>query len=115
MGKVSLMVIIVVMAVTAAALNVVQEWKLNSDSNIKWSDKCDFVGITNYDKIIEITSQEKCQEICLADERCSHFTHEKTLGGICSLKTSKEDLKEKGSANPNNTCGYVIHRVFEKY
>ena len=115
MVKILLLVVIAIMATISVAQKSEPEWKwkLSSDSKIKWSDKCDFPDISSYDTSFEIKSQEKCQELCLADERCTHYTHETPLGGICYLKTSHEVSKEEGvgPANRNTACGYVIHRV----
>jgi len=116
MVKMLLMIIGILAAISSAQKSANQEWKLSSDSKIKFSEKCDFAGISIYDTVFEIKSQEKCQSLCLADEQCTHFTHEKPLGGICYLKSSKQVLKEKGveSASHNTACGYVIHRVKRK-
>ena len=40
-----LMIIGIMAAISSAQKSANQEWKLSSDSKIKWSENCDFVGI----------------------------------------------------------------------
>ena len=87
-----------------------RKWKVGYSGKVKWSNMCDFSGGDYHSKLGVLPN--KCEELCLADKRCTHFSTK--LKG-CFLKESKHSiLKEKSVKGPLglvNFCGYVIDRV----
>ncbi len=90
-----------------------RNWILGSSGKVKWSQSCDFVG-KHYAKKSGIITTKGCEDLCLADNRCTHFTSTWT-SGKCFLKTSNnsvlKDFNKNGIMDFATVCGYVIDRV----
>lgn len=102
--------IVAIFAIVISAQSPDRKWRLGASGEIKLRENCDFVG-GNYDARLRVASLASCEDICLVDQRCSHFTY--NFYGTCFLKTlppgKLENSLENGFFNP--TCGYVINRV----
>lgn len=105
--------LIVIMATTLSDAQTSNlEWKLGSTGKARWSVSCDFPG-DYYDTINEILQEEACEELCVADKRCAHFTFNPRIA-VCYLKKFQQPLVyEKNSElkYSSNICGFVIDRV----
>ena len=104
---------IILIATSIAAQSSDRKWKLGSSGKVKWSNNCDFFG-GDYVQKPGILSSSKCEEFCVSDNRCTHFTS-KLSSGKCLLKTMKGiTVKEKILSGVNGfttICGYVTDRV----
>lgn len=102
--------VVVIFAIAISAQSSDRKWKSGASGEMKFSENCDFVG-GDYDGRLRVASLASCEDICLVDQRCSHFTY--NFYGTCFLKTlppgKLEKSLESGFFNP--TCGYVIDRV----
>jgi len=108
-----LTIIITATAISAQSSN--RKWKLGFSGKVKWSNQCDFLG-GDYATTTGIMLSPKCEELCVSDNRCTHFTYTFNLRtGKCYLKTIKDTIvKEKivsGAYGLTTICGYVTERV----
>lgn len=100
--------LIVVMTTTlSGAQSSEREWKLGFTKKVKWSEKCDFFG-GDYAQTFDNSQAGKCEERCVADKRCTHFTSNPWMG--CFLKTLKKPFVSETVAY-NTICGFAIDRV----
>jgi len=92
-----------------------RNWILGSSGKVKWSKSCDFFG-KDYAQKSGIITSKYCEELCVADNRCTHFTSVWTTGK-CLLKTSGNSVMKVRNLNGFNSllfttvCGYVVDRV----
>lgn len=108
-----LLLTIILIATSISAQSSDIKWKLGSSGKVKWSNNCDFFG-GDYVQKTGILLSSKCEELCVSDNRCTHFTS-KLSSGKCLLKTMKGiTIKEKILSGVNGfttICGYVTDRV----
>ena len=87
--------------------------QIGSTGKVKWSKSCDFKGKDLAEKNGIITTK-KCEELCVANNRCTHFTSIWT-SGKCYLKASNNSVMKENNKDGimafATTCGYVINRV----
>lgn len=106
--------LLVIFAISISAQSSNRKWETSDDGQIKWSENCEFLGgdIGIKKGILTLT---KCQDICLADKRCTYFTY--NFYGTCSLKLLEPGNLERSLPNEyfNPSCGYVIDRVKQLY
>ena len=90
-----------------------RNWILTSSGKVKWSNSCDFFG-KDYAQKSGIIAPKECEDLCVADNRCTHFTSVWT-SGTCLLKTSGNSVMKDMNVNGINfftyVCGYVVDRV----
>lgn len=107
-------VIIANIAVYSEAQSSERKWKLGFTGKVKWSSNCKFVG-GDYDTRAQRLPVGKCEELCVADVRCTHFTSSYEAG--CFLKSFKQPFVTEKNAGPNDfnsICGFSnIHRVIK--
>lgn len=107
---------LLIVAVSTSSLSDAQsferEWKLGFTGKAKWSESCDFSG-GDYNIMYGNWQEGKCEELCVADKRCTHFTSKKIA---CFLKTFEQPFvmeKSVGFLDLGATCGFAINRVFQ--
>ncbi len=108
-----LIVIMANIAVYSEAQSSERKWKLGFTGKVKWSSNCKFVG-GDYDTRAQRLPVGKCEELCVADVRCTHFTSSYEAG--CFLKSFKTTFVMEKNAGPNDLnsiCGFSIHRVIK--
>jgi len=78
---VRLMVAVAVAAVAVlASPTSARQWKLASNGEVFYSDKCEFKG---KDLSRSVTKDDDCGDLCIRTMRCTHFTWR---NGFCYLK-----------------------------
>jgi len=70
---------------------------------LKWARGCDLYG--NDFREVE-SSAEDCGAHCVADARCTHFSHREW--GVCYLKTAPKSFKYIPMQGA--VCGYITRR-----
>ena len=81
-----------------------RDWKSSSKRRVRWDNNCDFPVQTMAVK--PASTVEQCSAACIANRRCTYFTHLKTT---CYLKNFEGDLS--ASQHSCATCGYVPNRL----
>jgi len=106
-----LAVISIITSISAQSSN--RNWILGSSGKVKWSKSCDFKGKDLAEKNGIITAKT-CEELCVANNRCTHFTSIWTTGK-CYLKASNNSVMKENNKDGimalATVCGYVINRV----
>lgn len=73
---------------------------------------CDFLG-GDYETINEILQEDACEELCIADKHCTHFTFNPRMT-ICYLRKFKQPWAYEKTTEltySSSICGFVIDRV----
>ena len=90
-----------------------RQWKLGFTGKAKWSESCDFRG-GDYDRILDNSQTGECEELCVADKRCTHFTSNPRTN-VCFLKTFKQSVVQEETPSwfldSVAICGFAINRV----
>lgn len=94
-----------------------RQWKLGFTGKAKWSESCNFKG-GDYDRISDNSQTGKCEELCVADKRCTHFTANPRFG--CFLKRFEQQhfVQEETPfwfLDLFAICGFAIDRVIKLF
>ena len=104
------LLIVVITTTLSDAQSSEREWKLGFTGKVKWSESCDFRD-GDYAKVFDNWQVGKCEKLCVADERCTHFTSSKVA---CYLKTFEQPFvmeQNLGRLDLGTICGFAINRV----
>lgn len=104
--------LIVLMSATILAQSSDRNWRVEN-GKVKFSENCKFLGGV-YNSINDVSRSYRCDELCLADERCTHFTYSWGTRK-CSLQNFDKyvyPIEEKGGPSDSGLiCAYIINRV----
>jgi hypothetical protein len=80
-----------------------RNWKVGDNGLARWDHDCRYVG--NF--ISQRSSPSgQCGGLCIANFRCTHFSHG---DGACFMYSTPKGKKE--SRETGWTCGFIDHRI----
>jgi len=89
-------------------VNPIDHWNVSNreKGRIKWAKYCDWEG-NNFDEIQDVPTADNCGNLCLADQKCTHFSW---VDDTCFLKEKTTPFMETPMQEVE-ACGFVVHRV----
>lgn len=100
--KISLLSTFLLLSVVSMTTVSARSWKIGDNGLVRWDNNCDFYG---FDIGQRASGGDQCGGICIANSRCTHFTH---AGGICFLKRNTRGWRENNSGGA--VCGFITGR-----
>jgi len=94
-----------------AKCTVFTDWK--SEGEIRWAPDC-AINIEGNDlkTVPNVSDNQKCGELCLQDDKCTHYTFTKTADdGSCDMKAKVRKNGEEPKKSPGAFCGYIETRT----
>ncbi|KAK4012711.1 Uncharacterized protein APZ42_013935 [Daphnia magna] len=95
----------VILLVTTVLMSNVsaRNWREGDGGLVRWDFDCNF---NRHDIQFMPSLPEQCGGVCIANRRCTHFTHS---GGTCALKRNTGSSFREDSLS-GHTCGFVLNR-----
>ena len=81
------------------------QWLDSDGGRTKFAHNCEFAQGSISDIGNKRSNGQQCSGICLANSRCTHFTH---TANVCYMKRATSSINARVSQG--STCGWVVRR-----
>ena len=81
------------------------QWLDSDGGRTKFAHNCEFTQGSISDIGNKRSNGQQCSGICLANSRCTHFTHK---ANVCYMKRATSSINARVSQG--STCGWVVGR-----
>jgi hypothetical protein len=98
----SVLTIFLLIAAVSMTTVSARAWQVGDNGLSRWDRNCDFNG---RDIGTSPASGEQCGGVCIANPRCTHYTHS---GGTCYMKRITGFLHEQSHSGA--VCGFIPGR-----